>query len=61
METSLIGKAADFGSEEYGFESHVSNMFANSSINTINHINLNLKKKKLKFEFKFNKKKLSHD
>ena len=25
METSLIGKAVDFGSKEYGFEPHVSN------------------------------------
>ena len=27
METSLIGKALDFGSREYGFESHVSNLY----------------------------------
>ena len=26
METSLIGKAVDFGSKEYGFEPHVSNL-----------------------------------
>lgn len=59
METSLIGKAADFGSEEYGFESHVSNMFANSSINTINHINLNLKKKNLNSNLNLTKKNLA--
>ena len=27
METSLIGKALDFGSNEYGFDPRVSNLF----------------------------------
>lgn len=31
METSLIGKAVDFGSKEYGFEPHVSN-YANQPL-----------------------------
>lgn len=41
MGTSLTGKALDFGSKEYGFESHVSkNMPYNKYAFLINHINL---------------------
>lgn len=57
METSLIGKALDFGSNEYGFESRVSNIFYTSSHNYIlNHLILNSNKKKLNFEILYTKK-----
>lgn len=50
METSLIGKALNFGFNEYGFESRVSNIqFNNAYQQLINHIKLNLNKRKLKF------------
>ena len=54
METSLIGKALDFGSKEYGFESHVSNIkFA--LIYLIQNLKLTLKHKKLFFIAPFSK------
>jgi ribosomal protein S8 len=46
METSLIGKALDFGSSEYRFESCVSNMIQREPNEyVISHINLALTKK----------------
>lgn len=57
METSLIGKALDFGSKEYGFESHVSNTMYNYAWNyVINHLQLNSSKKNLKFDILYTKK-----
>lgn len=44
METSLIGKALDFGSKECGFESLVSNLMLPYNVNAflVNHINFTL-------------------
>lgn len=51
METSLIGKALNFGFNEYRFESYVSNLKNNYCYSyLINQINLNIAKKKLKFK-----------
>ncbi len=59
METSLIGKALDFGSNDCGFESRVSNIFYNYSYNyVINHLVFNTQKKNLKFEISHTKKNL---
>lgn len=48
MGTSLIGKAVDFGSKEYGFEPRVSNMYYNPVSLISNHVNLALSKKSFK-------------
>lgn len=57
METSLIGKALDFGSNDCGFESRVSNIFYNYSYNyVINHLIFNIQKKNLKCELLHTKK-----
>ncbi len=57
METSLIGKALNFGFNEYGFESHVSNLTYNYAYSyTINMINVNSAKKNLAFNMVFTKK-----
>lgn len=57
METSLIGKALDFGSKEYGFESRVSNIIYNYALNyVLNHLQINSNKKNLKFDIFFTKK-----
>lgn len=57
METSLIGKALNFGFNEYGFESRVSNINYTSSVNyLLNHISFNTKNKKLMFKIQINKK-----
>ena len=54
LETSLIGKALDFGSSEYGFESHVSKLIYNHPYNyLLNNIKLNSAKKKLQFKIRF--------
>lgn len=46
METSLIGKALDFGSNECGFESHVSKLVPYySHAYVINHVNILLSRK----------------
>ena len=47
METSLIGKALDFGSSEYRFESYVSNIihFKNPYLYLLNHLKFSLAKK----------------
>ena len=46
METSLIGKAVDFGSKEYGFDSRVSKyMRYNTNAYVINHVNLTIARK----------------
>lgn len=52
METSLIGKALDFGSREYGFESHVSNITVNinSVAHLVNHFKFSTQKKSLYFD-----------
>ena len=46
METSLTGKALDFGSNEYGFESRVSNIQTKPYLGFISAYNTSLKKKK---------------
>jgi ribosomal protein S8 len=45
LETSLIGKALDFGSNECGFESRVSSMPYNTPNYVANHINIANSKK----------------
>jgi ribosomal protein S8 len=47
LETSLIGKALDFGSSEYGFDPRVSNIRYNTYAYVINHLNLAISRKKL--------------
>lgn len=47
METSLIGKALDFGSNEYGFDPRVSNIQYNTYAYVVNHLNLAISRKKL--------------
>lgn len=56
METSLIGKALDFGSSDYGFESHVSNLSLYSPVYVLNHVKINSAKKQLVFKIKYTKK-----
>ena len=46
MGTSLIGKAVDFGSKEYGFESRVSKVSLLSDSLLLNNVNLSLGKKR---------------
>lgn len=46
METSLIGKALDFGSNECGFESHVSSVPYSTPNYVANHLNISNAKKK---------------
>lgn len=58
METSLIGKALDFGSNEYGFDPRVSNIRYNSYAYVINHLNLAMSRKKLSIKIKYTKKNL---
>lgn len=56
METSLIGKALNFGFNEYGFESRVSKMNYTSSVNyLLNHVSFNSKNKKLIFKIQISK------
>lgn len=55
METSLTGKALNFGFNEYGFESHVSNISTLFTSNIINLINLNTNKNNLWFTIYFTK------
>ena len=52
MESSLIGKALDFGSREYGFESHVSNTITriNALAHLMNHFNIATAQKSLYFD-----------
>ena len=52
METSLIGKAIDFGSIEYGFESHVSNTMTkiNAIAHLMNHLKIATNQKSLYFD-----------
>ena len=52
MESSLIGKALDFGSREYGFESHVSNFMVriNAHAHFLNHYKISTSKKSLYFD-----------
>ena len=58
METSLIGKALNFGFNEYRFESCVSNdiIYNNCCNHLINNISFNSKNKKLTFNVFINKK-----
>lgn len=55
METSLTGKALNFGFNEYGFESHVSNISTLFTNNIVNLINLNSNKNNLWFTIYFTK------
>lgn len=59
METSLIGKALDFGSNEYGFDPRVSNIRYNTYAYVVNHLNLAISRKKLFIKIKYTKKTLS--
>ena len=56
METSLTGKALDFGSKEYGFESRVSKIKYNSYAYVVNHLNLAMSRKQLSIKIKYTKK-----
>lgn len=56
METSLIGKALDFGSNEYGFDPRVSNIRYNSYAYVVNHVNLATSRKKLSIKLKYTRK-----
>lgn len=57
METSLIGKALNFGFNEYGFKSRVSNIYSGLElVNIFNMLKLNNSKKKLKFRLVYTKK-----
>lgn len=58
METSLTGKALDFGSSEYGFDPRVSNIKYNSYAYAVNHLNLAISRKKLRIRFKHTRKTL---
>lgn len=55
METSLIGKAIDFGSIEYRFESCVSNMYNNSYIFFLSHLKIALARKSYFFDIKLSR------
>ncbi len=46
METSLIGKALDFGTRECRFEPYVSNLVLKSSTRVLSSYNISVKKKK---------------
>ena len=59
METSLIGKALDFGSNEYGFDPRVSNIQYNTYAYVVNHLNLAIARKKLFIRIVHTKKTLS--
>mgnify|MGYP000551002506 CR=1 FL=1 len=56
METSLTGKALDFGSNEYGFDPRVSSMRYNSYAYVVNHLNLAISRKKLRIKLKYTRK-----
>lgn len=57
METSLIGKALDFGSKEYRFESCVSNLGYNYAVtNVINIWKISKAHGKLNFDIRYTKK-----
>lgn len=58
METSLIGKALDFGSNEYGFDPRVSNLYYNSYAYVVNHLNLAISRKKLRIKIKYTRRTL---
>ena len=59
METSLIGKALDFGSNEYGFDPRVSNIQYNTYAYVVNRLNLAIARKKLFIRIVHTKKTLS--
>lgn len=60
METSLTGKALNFGFNEYGFESHVSNIPSNYSISyVINSINIHYAHKIFSFKIIYTKKNIN--
>ena len=52
LETSLIGKALDFGSNEYGFESRVSNVTNKLYVTFMSQYNIATRKKKQFFSIK---------
>lgn len=58
METSLIGKALDFGSSEYGFDPRVSNMRYNAYAYVVNHLNLAIARRKLFIKIRYTRKTL---
>ena len=59
METSLIGKAVDFGSKECGFEPRVSNYLPyNPVAYLVNHVNIATTRKKPKIKLIISKKML---
>lgn len=59
VETSLIGKALNFGFNEYGFESCVSNILYNYNVSyVLNSININKARKNLIFKINFSKRNL---
>lgn len=58
METSLTGKAIDFGSIEYRFESCVSNMYNNSYIFFLSHLKIALARKSYFFDIKLSRQNL---
>lgn len=61
METSLIGKALNFGFNDYGFESRVSNMSYNYKFSyIINLIKINKAKQRLYFDILFTKQTLMY-
>lgn len=56
METSLTGKALDFGSREYGFESRVSNrMIENQYAYIFNQLQISAKGKRYSFNVRLTK------
>lgn len=58
LETSLIGKALDFGSSEYGFDPRVSNIRYNTYAYVVNHLNLATARKKLFIKIRYTRKTL---
>ena len=57
METSLIGKALDFGSSDYRFDSYVSKFInQNVYLHLISSLKINLAKKRLFFDLRVSKK-----
>ena len=57
LETSLIGKALDFGPSEYGFEPHVSRYMVayNTYSYFLSHVNLAIKKKHAQTTVRYSK------
>ena len=58
METSLIGKALDFGSKECRFDSYVSKI-KNSKLNLISNYNIAVRKKSVNIKLRYSKQNLT--